>query len=47
MPYHLQPAGKNKYYVVTTTTGKKHSTYPLTRDTAIEQMRALYANVKH
>ena len=41
MPYHLQKSGKG-YYVVTTSTGRKHSLSPLPKSTAESQMRALY-----
>jgi hypothetical protein len=41
MPYELKKA-KGGYYVVTETTGKKHSKKPLSKDTAERQMRALY-----
>jgi hypothetical protein len=42
MPYHLEPAGKNCYYVVSSETGMKHSLKPLPKERAEAQMRALY-----
>ena len=43
MPYVLEYVGKNKYYVVTQNTGRRHSLEPLTKAKAEAQMRALYA----
>ena len=43
MPYVLEYVGKNKYYVVTHETGRKHSLEPLPKAKAEAQMRALYA----
>ena len=40
MPYHLQKSGKG-YYVVTTSTGRKHSTKPISKTKAEAQMRVL------
>jgi hypothetical protein len=45
MPYKLRKQPRqNKYWVVNTETGKKHSYDSLDKPTAIKQMRALYAN---
>jgi hypothetical protein len=44
MPYELKKKrGVEKYWVITTTTGKKHSIEPLSKARAEAQMRALYA----
>jgi len=43
MPYALLYVAKNKYYVITTHTGRKHSLEPLPKARAEAQMRALYA----
>ena len=43
MPYHIQKVGSG-YYVVTTSTGRKHSKSPLTHIKAKAQLRALEAN---
>ena len=40
MPYHLQKSGKG-YYVVTTSTGRKHSASPITKAKAEAQLRLL------
>ena len=45
MPYHLEKEG-TRYFVVTTSTGRKHSNEPLSRTKALAQMKALYVNVK-
>ena len=47
MPWHIQknPSG-NGYYVVTTSTGKKHSSHPLTLDRAKAQLAALHIHAK-
>jgi hypothetical protein len=42
MPYHLEPAGKDRFYVVSTKTGMRHSLKPLSKPRAEAQMRALY-----
>ena len=41
----MEYVGKNRFYVVTQHTGKKHSLEPLTKLKAEAQMRALYARV--
>ena len=40
MPYHLQKS-KRGFYVVTNTTGRKHSINPLAKTVAERQLRAL------
>jgi hypothetical protein len=40
MPYHLQQSGKG-YYVITTSTGRKHSDKPISKAKAEAQMRLL------
>lgn len=40
MPYHLQKSGKG-YYVITTSTGRKHSDKPISKAKAEAQMRVL------
>jgi hypothetical protein len=40
MPYHLQKSGKG-YYVITTSTGRKHSDKPISKAKAEAQMRLL------
>jgi hypothetical protein len=40
MPYHLQQSGKG-YYVITTSTGRKHSDKPISKAKAEAQMRVL------
>lgn len=47
MPYALLPnkagsKGDGGYWVITKSTGKKHSIKPLTKEMAIAQMKALY-----
>lgn len=42
MPYHLEAAGKDRFYVVNSKTGMKHSLKPLPKERAEAQMRALY-----
>jgi hypothetical protein len=42
MPFHLEAAGKNRFYVVNTKTGMRHSLKPLPKARAEAQMRALY-----
>ena len=44
MPYHLQetPTG---WFVVTTSTGRRHSAEPLTKSKALAQMKALYVHL--
>jgi len=44
MPYNLEKSG-NGFFVVTTSTGRRHSEAPLSRAKAVAQMKALYANV--
>lgn len=41
MPYHLQESDGG-FYVVTTSTGRKHSKEPLTKAVAKKQMVALH-----
>jgi hypothetical protein len=41
MPFHLEKFGLNKYYVVTTDTGNKHSKNPITKEKAEAQLRIL------
>jgi hypothetical protein len=44
MPYKLRKSpNANKYWVVTKSTGRKHSRKPLPKSRALAQMRALYA----
>jgi hypothetical protein len=43
MPYMLEYVGKNKYYVITQHTGRRHSLEPLPKAKAEAQIRALYA----
>jgi hypothetical protein len=43
MPWHIEKAGKG-YYVVTTSTGRKHSQKPLTLAKAKAQLAALIIN---
>jgi hypothetical protein len=45
MPYELRKAGSG-WVVVTQGTKKAHSKKPLSRERAVAQMRALYANMK-
>ena len=40
MPYHLEKSGKG-YYVITTSTGRKHSDKPISKAKAEAQMRLL------
>jgi hypothetical protein len=40
MPWHLQKSGKG-YYVVTTSTGRKHSLKPISKSKAEAQLRIL------
>jgi hypothetical protein len=46
MPYELErnPVGRG-FFVVTKGANKRHSNKPLTKRTAVLQMRALYANM--
>jgi len=46
MPYALQPAGKNLYYVVTPD-GRRMSRHPMPHERAVAQMRALYYHMRH
>lgn len=41
MPFHLEKVGDNEYYVVTTDTGKRHSSHPLPYKKAVGQFLAL------
>ena len=43
MPFALLYVARNKYYVITHATGRKHSLEPLSKAKAEAQMRALYA----
>jgi hypothetical protein len=44
MPYKLRKSPKKEaYWVVTKSTGRKHSKAPLPKSRALAQMRALYA----
>ena len=45
MPWKLEKAG-NGYYVVTISTGRKHSSRPLTYEKAKSQLAALNINTK-
>jgi hypothetical protein len=45
MPWKLEKAG-NGYYVVTISTGRKHSSRPLTYKKAKSQLAALNINAK-
>lgn len=40
MPYHMEKSGRG-YYVVTTSTGRKHSEKPLSKAKAEAQLRVL------
>ena len=40
MPYHIEKSGKG-YYVITTSTGRKHSDKPITKLKAEAQLRVL------
>jgi len=40
MPWHIEKSGKG-YYVVTTSTGRKHSKEPITKLKAEAQLRLL------
>lgn len=40
MPWHIEKSGKG-YYVVTTSTGRKHSNAPITKSKAEAQLRVL------
>ncbi len=44
MPYKLEPAGNNLYYVVTPD-GRRMSHKPMPKERAEAQMRALYAHM--
>jgi hypothetical protein len=43
MPWHLEKSGSG-YYVVTTSTGRKHSKEPLPKARAEAQLKALQIN---
>ena len=45
MPWHIKKEGK-KYFVVTTSTGRKHSKEGLSLATAKKQLAALEINAK-
>jgi len=45
MPWHLQKSGKG-YYVVTTSTGRKHSLKPISKAKAEAQLRILESKEK-
>jgi hypothetical protein len=40
MPYHVEKSGRG-YYVVTTSTGRKHSEKPISKTKADAQLRVL------
>jgi hypothetical protein len=40
MPYHIEKSGRG-YYVVTTSTGRKHSEKPIPKERAEAQLRVL------
>jgi hypothetical protein len=40
MPYHLEKSGRG-YYVITTSTGRKHSEKPISKAKAEAQLRIL------
>jgi len=40
MPYHIEKSGKG-YYVITTSTGRKHSDKPISKLKAEAQLRVL------
>ena len=46
MPWHLEKVGNNKYYVVTTKTGYRHSYEPLSYEKARAQLFALNINAR-
>jgi hypothetical protein len=41
MPFEIQKAGKDSYYVVTIDTGKKHSSRPIPYEKALAQLQIL------
>lgn len=41
MPFKLEQVRKDKYYVITKDTGKRHSLHPLTHDKARAQLYVL------
>ena len=41
MPWNLKRVGHNQYYVVTTSTGRKHSEKPISKAKAEAQLRVL------
>ena len=45
MPYHLLKSGSG-YYVVTSSTGRKHSEKPISLQMAKKQLYALYLKLK-
>lgn len=46
MPYHIEPNPVGRgFFVATKGTGRRHSKKPLTKSTAVKQMRALYVNM--
>jgi len=40
MPYHMEKSGRG-YYIVTTSTGRKHSEKPISKAKAEAQLRVL------
>lgn len=40
MPWHIEKSGRG-YYVVTTSTGRKHSKEPISKERAEAQLRVL------
>ena len=44
MPYQLSQVSPRRYFVITKSTGRKHSLKPLAKSVAEAQMRALYAS---
>lgn len=45
MPYHLEKSGRG-YYVITTSTGRKHSLKPISKAKAEAQLRILESKEK-
>lgn len=46
MPWHIEKSGKG-YYVVTTSTGRKHSNEPISKKKAEAQLRVLEMSEKN
>lgn len=42
MPYSLEKVGTDKYYVITTLTGHRHSNHPLSKEQARKQLFVLH-----